>query len=102
MAQGRCPGCGAVDTLKASNAHIGRCPEYAQRFLAGEDLPSPAEAFRRWSVERKPAPAPRAPRMARPEVSDSPARVAPPPKPERTGRVPQPVYVEYWDTPQYL
>lgn len=111
MAQGRCPGgCGETGSIKAVTSHMAGCARYAQRFAAGEELRDPAEEFRLFAAERKPAATPRAPRAPRPEPSDPGATVPPAPKrPTRReapagepGRVSEPVRVEYWQVPQTL
>jgi hypothetical protein len=112
--QGRCPGgCGFVGSVRAVTSHMGGCSQYAQRFAEGADLRTPEDEFRAHAVDRKPAAAPRAPRVSAPEVSVEPATVSSP-QPKRTAtrrsapmaavpeRVPGPVYVEYWQVPQSL
>jgi hypothetical protein len=104
--QGLCVGCDREGSLKAVNAHIGRCPEYAKRFQAGEELLDPAEAYRQRGAQRRAAPAARPVSPSRPEVSVPVATVAAPQRISRRApavgaseRVAGPVSVEVWDVP---
>jgi hypothetical protein len=109
MSYGICVGCDFEGSLKAVVAHIGRCPRYAERYQAGEDLLDPGAAYQRALAERKPAPVARAPRVAVPKVSEPSARVAPPKRSERRAaagaadpRTAGPVTVECWEVPTPL
>lgn len=102
MALGRCAGCGDESTLRASQAHISRCPKFAVLYRTDPSKAlDPVAEYRRVAAVQKSEPVVAKARVAAPKVSDPVARVVPAPKPEPV-RQAGPVNVEYWKVPDSL